>query len=322
MTAPRICDRCGAALDAGETCDCKEDDTMSMEFVMGNSLEALPKTIDFNFEELKSQLAESLSLYTGLVVTEDSIKAAKEDRAKLNKLREALDTKRKEVKKECMAPYNDFEAKVKELLGLIDKPIAAIDGQLKEFEEKRRAAKRADILAIYEETVGELRPLLPFDKLLRDEWYNTGVSLKKIREAIVAAEDKAASDLEVLSTVESEFAEAVKLKYLEALDLNAALTERARLQERAAKLREYEEQQRARAANLPEAERAAASARGAEQTPDPAANTEQAGTWEPGGGEAVEETVYLLRFECRVTQGQAAELAAWLKARNISYRRI
>lgn len=322
MTAQRICDRCGAALDAGETCDCKEDDTMSMEFVMGNSLEALPKTIDFNFEELKSQLAESLSLYTGLVVTEDSIKAAKEDRAKLNKLREALDTKRKEVKKECMAPYNDFEAKVKELLGLIDKPIAAIDGQLKEFEEKRRAAKRADILAIYEETVGELRPLLPFDKLLRDEWYNTGVSLKKIREAIVAAEDKAASDLEVLSTVESEFAEAVKLKYLEALDLNAALTERARLQERAAKLREYEEQQRARAANLPEAERAAASARGAEQTPDPAANTEQAGTWEPGGGEAVEETVYLLRFECRVTQGQAAELAAWLKARNISYRRI
>lgn len=59
---------------------------MSMEFVMGNSLEALPKTIDFNFEELKTQLASSLELYTGLVVTEDGIKSAKEDRAKLNKL--------------------------------------------------------------------------------------------------------------------------------------------------------------------------------------------------------------------------------------------
>ncbi len=47
---------------------------MSMEFVMGNSLETLPKTIDFNFEELKGQLAESLALYTGLVVTEDGIK--------------------------------------------------------------------------------------------------------------------------------------------------------------------------------------------------------------------------------------------------------
>ena len=240
------------------------------------------------------------------MVTEDGIKGAKEDRAKLNKLREALENKRKEVKRECMAPYTDFEAKVKELVGLIDQPIAAIDAQLKEYEEKRRADKRAAILEIYEETVGELRALLPFEKLWQDTWYNTSVTMKKVREAIVAAEDKAASDLEVLATVESEFAEAVKIKYLEHLDLNEALMERSRLQERAKRLREYE----------------AEATRGAEQTPDPAANAAQAGTWEPGGGEAVEETIYLLRFECQVTRDQAAELSRWLKERNISYRRI
>ena len=292
---------------------------MSMEFVMGNSLETLPKTIDFNFEELKGQLAESLALYTGLVVTEDGIKGAKEDRAKLNKLREALENKRKEVKRECMAPYTDFEAKVKELVGLIDQPIAAIDAQLKEYEEKRRADKRAAILEIYEETVGELRALLPFEKLWQDTWYNTSVTMKKVREAIVAAEDKAASDLEVLATVESEFAEAVKIKHL---DLNEALMERSRLQERAKRLREYEAQRAAQAANLAEEQREAEATRGAEQTPDPAANAAQAGTWEPGGGEAVEETIYLLRFECQVTKDQAAELSRWLKERNISYRRI
>lgn len=286
---------------------------MSMEFVMGNSLEALPKTIDFNFEELKTQLASSLELYTGLVVTEDGIKSAKDDRAKLNKLREALETKRKEVKKECMAPYTDFEGKVKELVALIDQPIAAIDGQLKAYEEQRRAAKRADILAIYEETVGELRSLLPFEKLWQDGWYNTGVSMKKIREAIVAAEAKAASDLEVLATVESEFAEAVKIKYLEHLDLNEALLERARLQERAKRLREYEEQRAKAAANLPEEQRMEAASRGAEQAaniPEPAAGAEQA------------ETVYRLCFECMVTAAQAKELSDWLKARNISFRRV
>lgn len=286
---------------------------MSMEFVMGNSLEALPKTIDFNFEELKTQLASSLELYTGLVVTEDGIKSAKEDRAKLNKLREALETKRKEVKKECMAPYTDFEGKVKELVALIDQPISAIDGQLKAYEEQRRAAKRADILAIYEETVGELRALLPFEKLWQDGWYNTGVSMKKIREAIVAAEAKAASDLEVLATVESEFAEAVKIKYLEHLDLNEALLEQARLQERAKRLREYEEQRAKAASNLPEEQRMEAASRGAEQAaniPEPAAGAEQA------------ETVYRLCFECMVTAAQAKELSNWLKARNISFRRV
>lgn len=286
---------------------------MSMEFVMGNSLEALPKTIDFNFEELKTQLASSLELYTGLVVTEDGIKSAKEDRAKLNKLREALETKRKEVKKECMAPYTDFEGKVKELVGLIDKPIAAIDAQLKTYEEQRRADKRAAVKEIYDETIGTLYPLLPFDKLWRDEWYNTGVSMKKIRDAIITAETKAASDLEVLATVESEFAEAVKIKYLEHLDLNEALLERARLQERAKRLREYEEQRAKAAANLPEEQRVEAATHGAEQSaniPEPAAGAEQA------------ETVYRLCFECMVTAAQAKELSDWLKARNIQFRRV
>lgn len=287
----------------------------TLEFVMQTDLStALPAVLEFNYDTLKSALAARMDLYRGLVVTEDGIKAAKQDRADLNKLREAIDAKRKEVKKACLAPYNNFEARVKELTALVDAPIAAIDKQLQQYEEQRRATKRADVQAIYEETVGELRSLLPFDKLWRDEWYNTSWSMKKIREAIVAAEGKAASDLEVLSTVESEFIEAVKLKYLEGLDLNAALAERARLQERAAKLRQYEEQQRQAqentAANLQEEERAKASARGAEQA---AAATQSEGT---------EENIYLLRFECQLTRAQAAALADFLKANRISYRRI
>ena len=286
----------------------------TLEFVMQTDLStALPAVLEFNFEDLKKALAERMELYRGLVVTEDGIKAAKQDRADLNKLREAIEAKRKEVKKACMAPYTEFEGRVKELVQLVDAPIAAIDGQLKEYEEKRRAEKRAEIAAIYEETVGELKGILPFERLWRDEWYNTAWSMKKIREAIVAAESKVASDLEVLSTVESEFAEAVRLKYLEALDLNAALAERARLQERAAKLREYEEQRRraaeAEAANVPEAERAEAAAK-------------DAGQAEAAPATGAEETVYLLRFECQLTRSQAAELSAWLKDRNISYRRI
>ena len=284
----------------------------TLEFVMQTDLAtALPAVLEFNFEDLKKALAERMELYRGLVVTEDGIKAAKQDRADLNKLREAIEAKRKEVKKACMAPYTEFEGRVKELVQLVDAPIAAIDGQLKEYEEKRRADKRAEIAAIYEETVGELKGILPFERLWRDEWYNTAWSMKKIREAIVAAEGKTASDLEVLSTVESEFAEAVRLKYLEALDLNAALAERARLQERAAKLREYEEQRRraaeAEAASVPEAGQAEAA---------------DAGQAEAAPATGAEETVYLLRFECQLTRSQAAELSAFLKARNISYRRI
>lgn len=331
MTAPKTCDHCGARLDAGEVCDCQKVTEQpavepSTEFIMGKSLEALPATIDFNFEALKLGLAQSLAHYDGLVVTEDDIKEAKEDRARLNKLREALENKRKEVKRECMAPYNDFEAKVKELVSLVDKPITAIDTQLKGYEDRRREEKKAAVLEIYEETVGELRGLLPFEKVWRDEWYNVSVSMKKIREAIVALEAKVASDLGVLFTIELEYVDPVKAKYLETLDLNAALGEHKRLMDEAERLRQFE----ARQAAMKKLEEAAPEGRKAEPVqPEPPAQ-DQAGTWEPGGGADVEqhgpvpeeEKVYLLRFECKITKSGAAALAQYLKDNNIDFRRI
>lgn len=314
MTAPRICEHCGAALDAGETCDCMKEDENMMEFVMSTDLETLPKTIDFNFDQLKDQLRSSLELYTGMVVTEDGIKDAKEDRARLNKLREALETKRKEIKKQCMAPYTDFEAKVKELVYLVDQPIGAIDGQLRAFEERRRADKRAEVMAVYEESVCELRELIPFERVWQDGWYNKGATMKKIKEELESAMKKASSDLEVLSTVESEFAEAVKLKYLERLNLNEALSERARLQEQARKLREYEEQKK-RTTEAQEEPVQPSEHELTQRLAEPEKPPQEA-------AEAREEQVYLLRFECQLTWNQAAELSAWLKSRNINYRRI
>ena len=328
MTAPKKCEHCGANLDAGEVCTCQKDTavtaettevTGSMEFVMGESLAALPETIDFNYEQLKAGLALSLAHYDGLVVTENDIKGAKEDRAKLNKLREALETQRKEVKREVMAPYTSFETKIKELVGMVDKPIAAIDTQLKVYEDRRREEKKAAVLEIYEETVGDLRDILPFEKVWREEWGNVSVTQKKTREAIVALEGKVASDLGVLSTVEGEFAEAVKVKYLEAFDLNAALTERKKLQDEAEKLRLYNSRKEAfeklEAAAPPKPEEPV------EETPGTVLGASDTPTATPTTTPE-SERLYLLRFECHLTRDKAAELAAWLKANNIEYRRI
>ena len=65
---------------------------------------------------------------------EEGIKESKADKAKLNYLKAALEDKRKEVKKQCLQPYENFEKNIKELVALIDAPIRAIDSQLKEIE--------------------------------------------------------------------------------------------------------------------------------------------------------------------------------------------
>ena len=48
------------------------------------------KEIRWNNEELKAEIAEKMQEYKSLAFTEETIKEAKADRAKLNKLRTAL----------------------------------------------------------------------------------------------------------------------------------------------------------------------------------------------------------------------------------------
>ena len=67
------------------------------------------KPIEWNYEELKAELSQKLEQYKGLVYTEDQIKEAKADRAKLNALATAIDGKRKELKKQCLQPYEQFK---------------------------------------------------------------------------------------------------------------------------------------------------------------------------------------------------------------------
>ena len=88
--------------------------------------------IKWNNEELKTAIVKKMEDYKGLVFTEETIADGKKDRADLNKLRGAIDNERKRIKKMCMEPYNKFEKEVKEVLGLVDEQISAIDVQMKE----------------------------------------------------------------------------------------------------------------------------------------------------------------------------------------------
>lgn len=282
-----------------------------MEFIMSTDLTtALPKEIGFNFEELKAELAEKLDYYNNLVVTEDTIKEGKAEKAKLNKLREAVEAKRKEIKKECMAPYTDFEAKVKELVAMIDAPVAAIDGQLKVFEEQRREEKRKAIETVYDEIVpDEIKAMMPLDRIFDQRWLNTTFKIEAVGEAIGNMADKIDDDLTVLDTIEPEFSTAVRAKYMETLDIGAALRHKKALQDAA------------EAAKKREASMAAANANAACWAPAEPAIT----TPEPNPiveTPRVQEKLYLLRLEFHLTQPQATALKQFLSSNGIQYTKI
>jgi hypothetical protein len=56
-----------------------------MDFKLQTDLNTLPSVIEFNYSELKAEMTERLKYYNNLVVSENSIKSAKADKANLNK---------------------------------------------------------------------------------------------------------------------------------------------------------------------------------------------------------------------------------------------
>ena len=88
-----------------------------MEFKIYNPQEeGFLKEIDWNYEELKTEIQKKANDYMNLVYTADQIKDAKKDRANLRKFVTALENKRKEIKRQVMQPYTSFEEQEKELI--------------------------------------------------------------------------------------------------------------------------------------------------------------------------------------------------------------
>ncbi len=215
-----------------------------MEFILSTDLSlAIPSEITFNYDELKTQLAEQLTRYTGLVVTADDIQAAKKDRATLNKLKDAIDDKRKAVKKACLAPYEGFERQIREIVTMIQEPANAIDAQIKEFEEQRRSEKYAAIEAHYTAHIGELSELLPLSRILPEKWANAGTSLESIQKEIETVIARTKSEIKVIRAMRLPFEAEVLSAYLETLSMGAALEKKQFLEAQAAALEKMKDTQ-------------------------------------------------------------------------------
>lgn len=138
-----------------------------------------------NFDDIKKSLETEMAVYETKQFAEEDKQKAKGDLADLRKLRKAVNDRKVEVKKEYMKPYEVFEGKVKELIGVIDKPIALIDGQVKEFEAKRVEEKKTEIQKLYGELVEEeLHDYIPLEKIYGEKWTNASTTMKSIREEI------------------------------------------------------------------------------------------------------------------------------------------
>ena len=183
----------------------------------------IPERIEFNYEELKNEIINLTGKYTGIAYTEDQIKEAKADKAKLSKLKKAMNDERIRLEREYMAPFTEFKTQVADLIKIVDEPIKEIDGQLKRYEEDRKARKEEEILA-YIDSIGGVPGSIAPEKLFSSKWLNATYSMSAIKGEIDAAVDQIRENLDTLNGLE-EFSINAVLVYQDTLSLPAALAE-------------------------------------------------------------------------------------------------
>lgn len=210
------------------------------------------QSIDWNFDELKAEITKKSEAYMNLVYSNEQMKEAKKDRANLRKFVTALEDKRKEIKKQVLVPYSDFETKEKELVGIVDQAIENIDTQVKGYEEGLRQEKLAKVKEIYAEEIKDLDRTIPFEKVYKESWLNASTTLKSIREEISSIYAKVDADLKILNADTSPYVFEMKEEYLKNFDLTAALAKKQKLEETAKKKAAFEERKKQREAEQQE----------------------------------------------------------------------
>lgn len=287
---------------------------MQIEIYAPTQGQPLPP-IEWNYPELKKWVEDGLAAYKGRVYTDDNIAMAKQDRANLNKLADAIDTKRKEMKAVYLEPYTEFEAQAKELTALVKAHADEIAAQIKAYDDFRKAEKQAKITELYFEKIGDLAALVPYERLHNPKWLNVTTSMTSIDDEITVRIGSIKAGLDTIDKVgiESEIVGQIKSLFLSnGYNLAAALAEVERIEA------ERAEMDRIKAAAAAPKPVSAEKPDAPKYTP---AETGNGGMTRFSDGNTA-EPIHTVTFRIRVTKSQLAMLGDFMRANGIVPERV
>lgn len=291
---------------------------MSMELQVQQFM--LPE-IDFNYDELKKTLQENLKKYKGLKFTEENIADGKSVKADLNKLKTALDTSRKDVKKDWNKNLDTFESKMKELIALVDEPIKAIDEQLKFYEEERIKEKNKECKSLFAELAEEnnLDEFIAYDQVENPRWENKTFTIEKVKEEMQSIMDKVNQGIKTISEMDSRWNYELLDVYKRTLSLEAVIQEQSRLDNLEKMKAQAEAEKARRAEELEKAKQQLADfpvLNNATITPAPTQEPK------PQTPEETQEEIYTVNFAVQGTKQEIIALSDFLKHNNIKFKVI
>lgn len=206
---------------------------MQLEIYSPTQAQPLPP-VEWNYDELKQWVSDGLEAYRGRVYTEDTVTEAKRDRATLNKLAQAIEDRRREIKAVYLAPYDQFEKQAKELVGMVKDQSREIDAQIKTYDRQRREEKLERIKTeLYAPMIGDLAEAIPYEKLHDPKWLNVTVSMTAVSEALAAKIESIRSGFAALNKLDvpPDVLHQIHAEFAKDFDLAAAIAAKDRILE-------------------------------------------------------------------------------------------
>lgn len=304
-----------------------------VEFRITSDLQEIRKqAITTNYADVKAWVDGVAEQYRSIVVTEDGVQAAKQDRANLRKLQANIDQVRKECRAAALAVSAETEANCKELVAVLETAVQSLDTQAKAFETRRKEEKAARLKTYFdrENELHNTNTYLTWEGVLDPKWLNATTSEDAAEKAIDAIISDTANGIAAIVTLQSPFEVELLEYYRGTQDVTAVLQKNARLLE----MKKAQEEREKAAREAAEAKRLAeGAARNAVVVEEPALREapvveEVADFAEPQtvsfATEADEPQVVLYTIDFRVhgTAVQLNGLKAYMKEHDIRFGRV
>lgn len=177
-----------------------------------------------DFERIKLEAIELAEKINLVEVDDENIKQSKKMIAAVNNKIKELEARRITIKKAMLEPYNQFEAQVKEIVGIVKEAEEVVRQQVKQLEEMDRQQKQNELQQIFESRIRHysFKNLFGFSDFLKPKHLNKTQSIEATEKEMVDFFKRLATDLKVIESLPN--AEATLSAYIDTKDLAVAMT--------------------------------------------------------------------------------------------------
>ena len=189
-----------------------------------------------NYEPLKAWALETAEKYKSVVVTDESIRSAKQDIADLRSLAKKISDYRIALKKEHEKKIEKTINQCIELTQILTDAASSMDVQVKELEDGVKRQKKQEIEDYFNSVAGDTAIVLPFDNVFDQKWLNKTAKMDDIKSSIDMTLNAVKKNLDILHGMQSQYETEMIEAYLDSLDMGVALETKNRLEEKSAQI--------------------------------------------------------------------------------------